>query len=85
MSPMARVLIGLVRLYRLLRSGAAPVCRYTPTCSAYALSALRAHGAVRGSWLAVRRLGRCHPWGAFGYDPVPTGARLDPERPAPAA
>jgi putative membrane protein insertion efficiency factor len=85
MSPLARVLIGLVRLYRFVRSGAAPVCRYEPTCSAYALSALRGHGAVRGSWLALRRLGRCHPWGAFGYDPVPVGGLRDPERPASVA
>ena len=48
-----------------------PSCRYTPTCSEYALEALKLHGALRGSWLALRRLGRCHPWGAHGYDPVP--------------
>lgn len=46
-------------------------CRYHPTCSAYALESLELHGSMRGSWLALRRLGRCHPWRAGGYDPVP--------------
>jgi putative membrane protein insertion efficiency factor len=47
------------------------VCRYYPSCSAYALHAVERHGAARGSWLAVRRLGRCHPWALGGVDPVP--------------
>ncbi|MDD5586701.1 MAG: membrane protein insertion efficiency factor YidD [Alphaproteobacteria bacterium] len=46
-------------------------CRFTPTCSAYADEALSRHGPFKGSWLALRRLGRCHPWGGQGYDPVP--------------
>ncbi|MEQ8655087.1 MAG: membrane protein insertion efficiency factor YidD [Kiloniellales bacterium] len=46
-------------------------CRFLPTCSSYAEEALRHHGALRGTWLAVRRLARCHPWGGSGYDPVP--------------
>lgn len=46
-------------------------CRFVPTCSRYALEAYRVHGAVRGTWLTVRRLGRCHPLGGGGYDPVP--------------
>lgn len=46
-------------------------CRYTPSCSAYALEAIRTHGALAGSWLAVKRIGRCHPWSECGHDPVP--------------
>ena len=46
-------------------------CRYTPTCSAYALEALRKHGLFKGSWLSLRRILRCNPWGGSGYDPVP--------------
>lgn len=48
-----------------------PTCRFTPTCSEYAIEALRKHGPFRGSWLAVCRILRCHPWGGSGYDPVP--------------
>jgi len=65
-------LVALVRLYRVAASPyLAPRCRYTPTCSAYALEALRHHGPWRGSGYAVRRLMRCHPWGGWGFDPVP--------------
>ncbi len=53
-------------------------CRFTPTCSEYATEALRRHGALRGSWLAIARLARCQPWGGAGYDPVP-GADPQPE------
>lgn len=48
-----------------------PCCRFTPTCSEYALQALRRHGPFKGSWLAIKRICRCHPWGDSGYDPVP--------------
>ena len=66
------LLIGLLKLYRAVISPIyGPVCRYHPTCSAYALEAVTVHGAIRGTWLAVRRLGRCHPWAAGGYDPGP--------------
>lgn len=69
---MKYLLIGLLRLYRAVISPLyGDVCRYYPSCSAYALDAVRAHGSIRGSWLAVRRLLRCHPWAAGGYDPVP--------------
>lgn len=57
--------------YQFLRAGRPSPCRFTPSCSAYALEAIETHGAVRGLALAVRRLLRCHPWGAHGWDPVP--------------
>jgi hypothetical protein len=66
------LLMALVRLYQLLLSPLLrPSCRFTPTCSAYAIEALRAHGATAGLWLTVRRLLRCHPFHPGGYDPVP--------------
>lgn len=72
MSPLAHIAALPVRAYRLLFSPwVGHNCRYQPTCSAYALDALEKHGAFRGSWLALRRIGRCHPWGNSGYDPVP--------------
>lgn len=69
---LALPLRGLVWLYRQLISPfLGNNCRFDPSCSAYAEEALRKHGAFRGSWLAARRIGRCHPWGGSGYDPVP--------------
>lgn len=74
-----RLLIGLVQLYRLAVSPVlAPSCRYWPSCSEYAIEALRRHGAARGSWLAARRLCRCHPWSAGGIDEVPAPGTGDP-------
>jgi putative membrane protein insertion efficiency factor len=69
---MSRLLLALIRAYRYALSpwwGRA--CRYTPTCSEYAAEAIERHGALRGTWLALRRIGRCHPWHAGGFDPVP--------------
>lgn len=69
---MRRVLIGAVRCYQLVLAPLLPAsCRYTPSCSAYAIEALDRHGACRGTWLAVRRIARCHPFHRGGYDPVP--------------
>ncbi|WP_104174608.1 membrane protein insertion efficiency factor YidD [Arthrobacter sp. Y81] len=59
------------------------VCRFFPSCSAYALEAITVHGAVKGSWLAARRLARCHPWNAGGVDHVPAGHRHWPEHRTP--
>lgn len=68
-----RPLIGLIALYqRILSPSLGSNCRYSPTCSTYAAQALSQHGLVRGGWLALRRLGRCHPLGGRGYDPVPS-------------
>src|SRR5215216_3031488 len=76
------LMVGLVRLFirvyqytlsPLLRvlCGSASGCRFTPTCSAYFLEAVEMHGVVHGSWLGLKRLSRCHPWGGLGHDPVP--------------
>lgn len=69
---MKYVLIGLLKAYRAVVSPLyGNVCKYYPSCSAYALEAVTVHGSFRGSWLAARRLLSCHPWAAGGYDPVP--------------
>ncbi len=78
--PFARVLMVLVTGYRRFVSPLLPpTCRFTPTCSAYSLEALRTHGALRGSWLTVRRISRCHPFHPGGYDPVPPPKGAAPE------
>jgi len=65
-------LIGLIRCYQLLISPCLmPSCRYQPSCSYYAIEAIRVYGPLQGGWLAMKRILRCHPWGGHGYDPVP--------------
>ncbi|WP_375230019.1 membrane protein insertion efficiency factor YidD [Roseobacter sp. S98] len=72
MTPFARIVALPVRAYRLIFSPwVGHNCRYQPTCSQYALEALEKHGAIRGSWLAARRIARCHPFGSSGIDNVP--------------
>jgi putative membrane protein insertion efficiency factor len=69
---MKTLLRFLLRAYQLTISPLmGPRCRFHPSCSNYALEALQTHGAARGSWLALKRIGRCHPWNAGGHDPVP--------------
>lgn len=68
---MSTILVALIRAYQLAMAWSPSPCRFEPSCSAYARAAIERHGAARGSWLALRRLLRCHPWHAGGYDPVP--------------
>lgn len=64
--------ILLIRFYQAAISPYTPAaCRFSPTCSSYSLEALQIHGLFKGSWLAIKRIGKCHPWGGSGYDPVP--------------
>jgi len=77
LSPAGWLLVGLLTMYRRFVSPMlGPRCRFYPSCSAYALEAVQLHGALRGSWLAVRRLSRCHPFHAGGLDPVPGSDRV---------
>lgn len=82
----ALFLRGLIMIYRY---GVSPIlgpsCRYAPSCSAYAERAIHLHGPIRGVWLAIRRIGRCHPWGGSGYDPVPPTANPAPGTTPPHA
>jgi uncharacterized protein len=76
MSLLQKMLVGVVQAYRwFLSPWLGSACRFSPTCSAYALEALQRHGAGHGSYLAARRLVRCHPWCDGGHDPVPTAAQ----------
>jgi putative membrane protein insertion efficiency factor len=70
--PLSWLMLTLIAFYRSFISPLTPPsCRFTPTCSQYAVEAIEKYGPVKGLWLAVRRLLRCHPWGGSGYDPVP--------------
>ncbi len=73
MAVIGKILRGLIRGYQLLIVPVLPAggCRFHPNCSAYAMDAIDTHGAVRGGWLALKRIFRCHPWGRAGFDPVP--------------
>ena len=64
--------IALIKLYQwIISPWLKPSCRYTPTCSQYGIDALKKYGPVKGLWLTVKRIAKCHPWGGHGYDPVP--------------
>ncbi|WP_424946802.1 membrane protein insertion efficiency factor YidD [Candidatus Spongiihabitans sp.] len=72
---MRKLLVAIIKIYKVMISPfIGRCCRFHPGCSSYAVEAIEKHGSIRGSWLAVKRIGRCHPWNAGGYDPVP-----DPE------
>lgn len=71
-NPLKYLLTGVIKFYQRCISPLTPAsCRYTPTCSQYALEAVQKHGVAKGVWLAIKRIMRCHPWGGHGYDPVP--------------
>ena len=68
----ARVLLLLLRAYQAVRAGRPSPCRHVPSCSSYAMEAIERHGAARGTWLSVKRVARCRPFGSRGFDPVPS-------------
>ncbi len=69
---LGKLFIGLIRVYQYIISPYFPAsCRYTPTCSAYGIEAIKKHGAFKGGWLTIKRIFSCNPWGGSGYDPVP--------------
>ena len=76
-NPIQHILLALLRFYRwaisplLTMLAGGTICRFEPSCSQYAMEAVKTHGAIRGSWFTVKRLARCHPWGGCGHDPVP--------------
>ncbi len=83
---LARLLLCAIRLYqRAVSPLLGPVCRFHPSCSHYAAGCIQMHGVLRGSWLALKRLGRCHPFNPGGYDPVPLPRRDHPGQPTPSS
>ncbi len=67
-----KLFLGIIWVYQHLISPITPAsCRYTPTCSNYAIEAIKKYGPFKGGWMGLKRIGRCHPWGGSGYDPVP--------------
>ncbi|MEN6327119.1 MAG: membrane protein insertion efficiency factor YidD [Syntrophomonas sp.] len=68
---LARFLVALIKIYQKVTFGKRPSCRFYPTCSSYAIQALEKHGLLKGGWLAVRRICKCHPFNPGGHDPVP--------------
>ncbi|MFW0777515.1 MAG: membrane protein insertion efficiency factor YidD [Rickettsiales bacterium] len=77
MNPLAFLICALIRLYQYSIAPLLGVrCRFTPSCSRYAIEAIKQHGALKGSWLATKRVVRCHPWGAQGHDPVPVNSTV---------
>ena len=86
MSPLAWVITKLVRFYRLVISPyMISRCRYEPSCSYYMLDAVKEHGGLRGGWMGLKRISRCHPWGGHGYDPVPLKSEIKSESPLDVA
>ena len=76
--------VGIIRAYQWFLRPVLPMsCRYWPSCSEYAIEAVRRHGPLRGGWLSAGRLARCHPWGGDGFDPVPERFRFFPRRRGP--
>jgi putative membrane protein insertion efficiency factor len=71
-TPSSRMLLLLVRVYQAFRAGRPSPCRLVPSCSTYAMEAIERHGSLRGTWLAVKRVARCRPFGSRGFDPVPS-------------
>ncbi|WP_193510785.1 membrane protein insertion efficiency factor YidD [Christiangramia fulva] len=73
---LVKILIALVRFYQKFISPVTPSsCRYSPTCSSYMIEAIKIHGPLKGLWLGIKRIARCHPWGGHGYDPVPSKSK----------
>ncbi|MGC9318779.1 MAG: membrane protein insertion efficiency factor YidD [Armatimonadota bacterium] len=80
---MRRLAVGLIRLYQRTFSRVLPAtCRFRPSCSEYAVQAMQVHGLLRGTWLSIRRICRCHPFSEGGYDPVPGVEEEETEEPA---